>query len=263
MTCCLCNSSSAAPFLEGGDWRLVRCRCGMIYTADFAAKALSYAEDDYFVARNQYVQQWEKFTRIFESLLDRIVPFKSSGRFLDIGAGVGTLVAEAGRRGFAAEGVEVSDWASRFAREEKGLDVRTGFLEDACYKSGSFDLITINHVLEHVPNPGGTLAEISRLLKPDGVLVVGVPNIGSIMAGLRGRTWASLRPEEHIWHFTPETLKRLLAQAGFTELAFESRENHEAQGWGLKDLVIRLINAVATLSGRSEAMLLICAKGVR
>ena len=260
MTCCLCGNSGGSVYLAGDGWRLLRCGCGMIYTDDFAAGALSYAEDEYFVARNEYVQQWDKFTGIFDSLLARIGRYKSGGRLLDVGAGVGTLVAAAGRHGFTASGVEVSEWASRFAREEKGLDVRTGLLEDATLPDGHFDVVTINHVLEHVPQPAALLAEVGRILKDDGLLVIGVPNIGSIMARLKGPKWASLRHEEHIWHFTPATLRRLLAQSGFRELHFESRENHPAAGWGPKDLAVRLIGAIAVASGRSEAMLLFCAK---
>ena len=82
------------------------------------------------------------------------------------------------------------------------------------------------------------------------------------MARLKGKKWASLRPAEHRWHFTPETLKRLARQGGFRELAFESRDNHAAAGWGPTALAVRLINGVAVLTGRSEAMLLFCTRGV-
>jgi len=260
MNCCLCGSAEVTIYLHGPGWRLLRCSCGLIRTADFADHALSYDDDSYFVARNRYVQQWDMFTEIFEELLDKIIPFKADGTLLDVGAGVGTLVAAASGRGFAARGVEVSPWAGRFAREEKGLDVRTGLLEEAGFADNYFDVIIINHVLEHVPQPAEIIAEISRILKPDGLLVIGVPNSDSIMAHLKGAKWASLRPSEHIWHFTPATLKRLLQQGGFRELYFESRENHAVAGWGLKSQAARLINAVAVVSGRSEAMLLFCAK---
>lgn len=262
MNCCLCGGFDGEIYLNGADFRLIRCQCGMIRTDDFGAQALSYENDDYFVARNRYVQQWDMFTALFEELLQKITRFRSGGAMLDIGAGVGTLVSVAGNRGFTACGIEVSPWAARFAREEKGLDVRTGLLEEAGFPDNHFDVITINHVLEHVPQPAGTIAEIRRILKPDGLLVIGVPNIGSIMAHLRGRKWASLRPTEHIWHFTPATLKRLMYQGGFRELCFESRENHPAVGWGPESMAIRLINAVAVAIGRSEAMLLFCEKAV-
>lgn len=260
MTCCLCGKTEASPFLAGPDWRLVCCSCGMIRTDSFSDRAISYDDDDYFVSRNRYVQQWDMFRRIFEVLMDKIVKFKPGGRLLDVGAGVGTLAAVAQARGFKARGVELSPWASRFAREEKGLDVTTGLLEEARFPDQVFEVVTINHVLEHVVCPQAMLQEIGRILAPDGLLVIGVPNIGSIMARLKGARWASLRPAEHVWHFTPATLRQLVRQAGFAEVHFEARDNYEVSGWGPKDLAVRLINAVAVATGRSEAMLLFCKK---
>lgn len=261
MNCCLCNRTGGDTYLQGVGFRLIRCQCGMIRTADFGAHALSYDSDDYFVVRNQYVQQWEMFTVLFGELLSKICRFRSGGTLLDIGAGVGTLVGVAANRGFMARGIEISPWAARFAREEKGLDIRTGFLEEADFPDRHFDVITINHVLEHLPEPVAVITEVRRVLKDDGLLVVGVPNIDSVMARLKGVKWASLRPTEHIWHFTPVTLRRLLRQEGFREVFFESRENHRVVGWGLEAQAVRFVNAVSVAIGRSEAMLLFATKG--
>ncbi len=260
MTCCLCGNEAAASVMDCNGRRIVRCPCGMVRTDNFAEHSLSYAGDGYFVERNRYIAQWEVFAGIFDSLMAKIEPYKSTGRMLDVGAGVGTLVAAAMKRGFDASGVEISEWASAFARNEKGLDVATGSLETARFSDEEFDLVTINHVLEHIADPVAVLKEIRRILKPDGLLVIGVPNIGSIMAGIKGARWASLRPDEHIWHFTPDTLRRITVMAGFGELFFESRDNHVPQGWGIKAGVIRMINRVAVICGRSEAMLLFCEK---
>jgi len=260
MNCGLCGSTENVMFLSAGCHRLVRCRaCGLIYTDSFG-KSQSYAEEDYFTMKNQYVNRWEEFCAIFDSLLDKIVRFKRKGRLLDVGTGVGTLLSVATKRGFTAQGVEISEWASAFAREEKGLDVLTGTLENARLETEAFDVVVINHVLEHVANPRTLLAEVRRILKNDGLLVVGAPNIGSIMACLMGGKWASLRPEEHIWHFSTATLKRLVTESGFAEFYFEARENGPMTGWGLKALLIRIINGVSVLTGRSEAMLLFATK---
>jgi len=260
MNCGLCGSTENVMFLSTECHQLVRCKaCGIIYTDSFG-KSQSYAEEDYFTMKNQYVNRWEEFCAIFDSLLDKIVRFKRKGRLLDVGTGVGTLMSVAAKRGFTAQGVEVSEWASAFARKEKGLDVLTGTLEDARFGTESFDVVVINHTLEHVANPRTLLTEVRRILKNDGLLVIGVPNIGSIMARLRGGKWASLRPEEHIWHFTPVTLKRLVAETGFAKLYFEARENYPMTGWRPKALIIRIINGASVLIGRSEAMLLFATK---
>lgn len=261
MNCGLCGSARNVALLTVGSDRLVKCGdCGLIYTDSFEEGVTSYAGDYYFASKNQYVNRWDEFCAKFELLLDKIIRFKRGGHILDVGAGVGTLLSVAARRGFIVQGVEVSEWASAFAREEKGLDVLTGTLEDARLETEAFDVVVINHVLEHVVNPQALLAEVRRILKNDGLLVIGVPNISSIMAVLRGGKWQYLRPKEHIWHFTPGTLKRLATEAGFAELYFEAREKHAVTGWGPKALLIRIINGVAALTDRSEAMLLYATK---
>jgi len=258
--CGLCGSSEAAGYLGVREYRLVRCRgCGLVYVANFGIGGTAY-EDDYFIRKNQYVNSWDDFCAVFEVLVNKIVRFKQTGTLLDVGSGVGTLLHVARNRGFTVKGVELSPWASAFARDEKGLDVTTGMLEDAMLRTASFDVVVINHVLEHVPDPRVLLAEIRRILKDDGLLVIGVPNIGSIMAQLKGARWASLKPEEHIWHFTHATLRRLVAEAGFGEICFEAKDNYPVSGWGVKEILQRVINLIAVLTDRSEAMLLFADK---
>lgn len=261
MNCTICGEVDADEYLTVGRYQFVKCRtCDLITIANFSHEETSYVADDYFVLKNRYVERWEDFSTLFDGLMTKIGRFRKSGKLLDVGAGVGCLVASALRYGFSAQGIEVSKWAARFAREEKGLPIRTGLLEDAEFGPDYFDVVVINHVLEHVDDPKGMLAEVRRILKPGGMLVIGVPNIGSIMAHLKGGRWASLRPEEHIWHFTPVTLKHLVRESFFKELWFEAKDNYEVEGWGAKDLAIRAINALAVATNRSEAMLLFAEK---
>jgi 2-polyprenyl-3-methyl-5-hydroxy-6-metoxy-1,4-benzoquinol methylase len=261
MSCGLCGSTIATVFLAAGNYRLLRCSiCGLIYTANFRQEETSYEEDGYFTCKNQYVARWNEFLAIFELLVDKIVQYKMGGTLLDVGAGVGTLVSIAGKKGFTATGVEISPWASLFARNEKGLNVLTGRLEELNLKTESYDVIVLNHVLEHVDNLRGLLLEVMRLLRKDGLLVIGVPNVGSLMANIKGHKWASLRPEEHIWHFTPITLRLLLNKVGFREIHFEAKDNYPVNGWGPFKLFRRVVNYIAVISNRSEAMLLFAEK---
>ena len=256
MNCAVCGASKASEFLVVNKFTLVKCEyCGLIYSENFISDDISYYDDFYFAERNRYISRWDEFCSIFDSLLDKIVLFKREGNLLDVGAGVGTLMYVAAKRGFKVKGVEVSDWAATFCRETKGLDVVTGKLENLRLGMESFDVVVINHVLEHVDNPRLMLSEIRRILKRDGIIVVGVPNIGSLMARIKSSKWVSLRPEEHIWQFTPATLKRLIKQEGFDIVHFEAKENHPVGGWGPKDLVKRIINFVSVVTDRSEAML--------
>jgi len=257
----MCNTSDTLPYFTAGSHVFEQCaRCGLVFVANFAHEGISYKGDEYFVHKNEYVQRWDEFCSLFEQLIAKIMRFKRNGNFLDVGAGVGTLMHVARTQGFTTHGVEVSEWASAYARDERGLNMVTGTLEDAAYPDAYFDVIVINHVLEHVTAPLKLLCEAHRILKDDGMLVVGVPNIGSIMARIMRERWLSLRPEEHLWHFAPYTLRLLLDRADFRELWFESRDNYSVQGWGPKEIVQRIINRVSVLADRSEAMLLFSQK---
>jgi SAM-dependent methyltransferase len=258
---CLCGSGDAEPRLPVGGRSLVRCRrCGLLRTAGFDPSGSLYSGDGYFAGEGGYVARGAIFRVLFESLVDRIVRLGGRGTLLDVGTGVGTLLEVARDRGFAVRGVELSEWASAHARTAKGLDVATGTLEEARFPDRSFDVVVINHVLEHVPEPGPALAEIRRILKDDGLLVVGVPNAGSLMAVLLGPRWSSWRPEQHAWHFTPATLSALVRNAGFRVVRRDARERSAPAGWGLRAIAHRTVDAVAWLAGRSESMLLFARK---
>lgn len=260
MNCALCGGSEGREFLVSGGRRLLKCSgCGLVYTADFKAAGAAYAED-YFSGKNKYIERWAEFAAIFRPLVGKIAAFKPGGRLLDVGSSVGVLLTVARERGFSVKGVELSEWASEFSRREKKLDVVTGTLAGAALEAESFDVVVVNHVLEHVPDPRGLLAEARRVLKKDGLLAVGTPNLGSVMAALRGGKWRSLRPEQHIWHFTPETLGALLTEAGFEVFFFEAKDNYPDKTWGPRALLRRLISLASVALNRSEAMLMFARK---
>jgi 2-polyprenyl-3-methyl-5-hydroxy-6-metoxy-1,4-benzoquinol methylase len=141
------------------------------------------------------------------------------GRVLDVGCGRGHLLEAFRRRGWSVEGTELSESSARQPREAFGLQVHVGPLESIALPRGAFDAVTMWHVLEHVPDPVPLLAEIGRLLRPGGVFMVGVPNFGSPEAKATRGGWFHLDVPRHLVHFTPETLRALLAQAGLSEVA--------------------------------------------
>jgi SAM-dependent methyltransferase len=168
---------------------------------------------------------------LWERRWSRVRGRKPAGRLLDIGAGLGTFVALAKQDGWAVDGTEVSETAVRYAKERYGIQLSLGQLEAIDLGSGSYDLVTLWHVLEHVPSPASTLARCRELLAPDGLLIMAMPNDGAVAhslssAGrmvrrLRGRPpavrYVRLRPgaESHLSHFTPGTLRRRLTESGF------------------------------------------------
>ncbi|MCP9485254.1 MAG: class I SAM-dependent methyltransferase [Gaiellaceae bacterium MAG52_C11] len=135
-------------------------------------------------------------------------------RLLEIGCAGGFFLDAAREAGIDVQGVEPSRDGSSFARDELGLPVLTGSFEDAGV-SGPFDAVCAFHVLEHVPDVRGFLAQARALLVPGGILALEVPNIGSARARRDGDRWFNLVPEFHCWHFSPTTLRRFVEEAGF------------------------------------------------
>ena len=159
----------------------------------------------------------------FDELLRHLERYVPVGRLLDVGAGPGFLVARAVARGWDAVGVEVNGWAAAHARDELGLDVRTGPLDSAAFAGERFDAITMLDVLEHVPDPDALLAEAARLLEPGGALVVLTPDAGATVSRVLGRRWPEVqRPGEHLVLFSRRGLAAALERHGFVASGWHS-----------------------------------------
>lgn len=127
------------------------------------------------------------------------------GKILDIGAGTGDFLSFVKQNGWQTIGTEPSKIAKEIAIS-KGVDFvsKTTDLENH-----TFDVITMWHVLEHVPNLEIQIKELKRLLKPDGTLVIAVPNFKSFDTSYYKEFWAAFDVPIHFWHFSKKTIKLL------------------------------------------------------
>jgi SAM-dependent methyltransferase len=140
---------------------------------------------------------------------------ESGASILDIGCSTGDLLQAIGELGrFRLYGVENSEQVATIARGN-GITVLTGSFEDVELSGMSFDLISMQHVLEHVTDPKFFLARSFQLLNRNGLLTGELPNYDSWDARLFGRYWGGGYAPRHIWHFSPATLRRALENAGF------------------------------------------------
>ena len=140
------------------------------------------------------------------NLVNSLQPAK--GSILDIGAGTGDFLSVVKENGWITIGVEPSDKAKAIAKSKGVVFVeQTSELEN-----NSFDIITMWHVLEHVPNLDNQLKELKRLLKPNGNLIIAVPNFKSFDAKHYGNFWAAYDVPIHFWHFSKTAIKRLFAK---------------------------------------------------
>lgn len=135
------------------------------------------------------------------------------GRLLDIGAGRGRFVAQARAAGWVADGIEPSLRGVTGARA-LGVELQQAGVDDAVVAPASLDAATLWHVLEHLDDPGAALARIAAWLRPGGLVVVGVPNLGSVQARAGGARWYHLDVPRHRTHFTVQGLHALLRRSG-------------------------------------------------
>ena len=137
------------------------------------------------------------------NLINSLQPNK--GSILDIGAGTGDFLSVAKENGWHTIGVEPSEKAKAIAKK-KGVSFVGATSE---LDSHSFDVISMWHVLEHVPNLENQIKELKRLLKPNGTLIIAVPNFKSFDAKHYGKFWAAYDVPIHFWHFSKTAIKML------------------------------------------------------
>ena len=142
------------------------------------------------------------------------IPYRGSGYFLDVGCGGGSYLHRLKQRGWNVYGVEPSAAGTAQARS-LGINVCHGYIEDARFPDGFFDVIRLHHVLEHLTAPQATLREIARILKPDGLVYVTVPNTQSFNFWLFGANWYALDAPCHVISYCPKSLAFLCQATGF------------------------------------------------
>lgn len=209
---------------KGGTFSLVRCgRCGLIYlnprpTQEEMSRYYPKEYDRYRPAIEDEPSGLKRWLLRYgiQKRCRAITARKKGGRLLDVGCATGIFLAEMRRHGqWELHGVETTREAVAYARTRFGLDIFIGELEEAGYPDRYFDVITLWDVLEHLPDPRFTLLEIRRIMKPDGILLLQVPDVNSLEARLFGRFWIGLDIPRHLYLFSKQTLKPLLQQAGF------------------------------------------------
>lgn len=137
------------------------------------------------------------------NLINDLQPNK--GKILDIGAGTGDFLYVTKENGWSTTGIEPSDKAKEIAKN-KGVQ----FVETTSnLESHTFDVITMWHVLEHVPDLDFQIKELKRLLKPSGSLIIAVPNFKSFDAKHYGTFWAAYDVPIHFWHFSKKAIQSL------------------------------------------------------
>lgn len=242
VTCHQCGSTQTSP--QPQKTRLLKmneafglCRCSnctlLFLSPRPTAKELAtlYAQETFFQAEN--VTRLARHPVFYGARMQRLERWKPQrGTMLGIGCLEGGFaLGEARKRGWQVLAVEFVQSVADFARQEQGLEVLHAPTWDLSgLQDRKFDAI-YSHILEHVPDPRGTLRRCRELLHPDGILMLEVPNqfhslkdkIKEAVFGLLGSRalphfYGEASPHFHLNYFTPATIRRMLASEGFEVL---------------------------------------------
>lgn len=226
-SCPLCGGSAFAEVYRARGYSVARCAgCGLVRTLAVSDDgAVSYPPFDQREAASVRVLRLaaQQLTRERLSFVRRVRP---GGRLLDFGCGSGAFARLAADDGYDTVGVE--PFSLGRPAEGPRLRLLRAPLEVARRTLGSFDVITLWQVLEHVRDPAALLRALLAHLAPGGALIVSVPNLESWQARVFGAGWFHLDPPRHISHFDRRTLAALLAQLDLDETA--SRDFHLEYG---------------------------------
>ena len=203
--------------VDGCD--ILQCReCGLGCTETSGFDAAAYYTEDYFSGGRadgyaDYLGAEPVLRREFARSVEFIRRYRNGGRLLELGCAYGFFLQEAARH-FDVTGVELAAQAAEHGRRA-GLNVLTGVADAPTLRRiGHVDVIVLFDVLEHLPQPRETLALCHEQLNPGGIIVITTGDFGSAVARLSGAKWRLMTPPQHLWFFTPESVRRMAAGLG-------------------------------------------------
>lgn len=234
--CPICDSKNLKPYLEVKDYfltqelfKLQKCEeCELVFTNPYPSKSdLSkyYQSDNYYSHPNKKKSLLSVF---YEAVKVWNLKYKlhlatsgfDKGKILDIGCGAGDFLLLAKNSGWEIEGIEPNEEARNHSTTILNKRVFS-IHEFDLFSDSSFDVITMWHVLEHVEDLHQQCRELHRLLKPDGRLVIALPNITSYDALHYGKFWAGWDVPRHLFHFNFVSIQGLLKRHEFLFLKRE------------------------------------------
>ena len=230
--CPLCLSGNISLHLRCTDhyiskevFEVNKCmECGFEFTQDYPedSEIGKYYESEDYISHSDTAKGFSnKLYRLARKIMLRrklsiIRKFTglNKGSLLDIGSGTGHFADTMRKAGWQVSGIEINEKARRYATSTFGVEI-LGPENISTIQTGSFDCITLWHVLEHFHDPFRYASEIVRLLKPGGVCVIALPNSRSFDAEHYRNYWAAYDVPRHLWHFNPETFRLFADKTGF------------------------------------------------
>lgn len=216
--CYLCKSKKLKLIvpLEWPIKKCLKCNLTQVNPLPTLSAVNQLYKGDYWKSLSSYGQQFSTHSNYFRKVIRDIKKTRSSGRLLDVGCALGSLLQVAKQQGFRAEGIDISNFAVKQCKN-LGLSATQGVISDV-KKKNYFDIITAFEVIEHELDPISTVKMIHKLLKKNGLLVVTVPNSKTVFSKVMGSRWFGYHNKEHLFHYTDATLRLILEKGNFKDI---------------------------------------------
>lgn len=220
-SCPVCAADEGRRYCEKHGAVYLRCpRCSHVYLETFPTE--EELTELYATRKSPHGSEakaaWDfsdaKYRFFYRPILQTAEELNGVGRLLDVGCSNGAFLHAAGRSGWEATGVELETHSFEVARA-RGLRVHNQDLASCSFPDESFDVVTMWQLIEHLRAPRELLAEIRRVLRPNGVLALSTPNVDSIGWWLLKQEWKAVEPEVHLHLFSSSSLERAVEDAGF------------------------------------------------
>ena len=222
--CPVCSGKDIIPYINTKDFfftqevfSLTQCRgCNFVFTNPVPDNISKYYETTDYLSHN--TGDNGLLGRLYSTLRNinikrkyqLVSKYNSIGNFLDIGCGTGELLSFFKRHDWNVTGIEPNSTAREFAKSNYSIDVFDENKLDELMPS-SFDVISMWHVLEHIPDLHARLSQVSKLLKKDGTIFIALPNLDSPDSKKYRDYWSALDVPRHLYHFTQNTFEHLIS----------------------------------------------------
>jgi SAM-dependent methyltransferase len=228
--CPVCQDKNVTLFFEGTDffltkekfsiWKCGTCEVKFTTPVPGENEISRYYESDEYISHDAQkgglVNRIYKLARKFaiRSKYNLVKKYSKGRKLLDIGCGTGEFLHFCAEKGFNCQGIEPNGKARAFAKRKYNLSIREK-IHFTPEERGSLDCITMWHVLEHIEDPGATLRTLGEVLRPDGILIIALPNPDSWDARYYEKFWAAFDLPRHLFHFNRQSFLNLAKNAGF------------------------------------------------
>jgi len=284
-SCNLCKIDNLEVLYKLKKFDIFKCKeCGLTFSDYSSISKKELYGEDYFteVHSNFFGERGKDYMRYvkgskklqqFLKVLDQLKKFKQEGKILDIGCATGVFLDMARKKGYKPQGLDISAYAAKQAKDDFDIDIFVGELDKAPFAKKTFDIITMWDFIEHVDEPSEALRKINELLKDDGIIFILTINEDSLIVNLADWVYklsfgiikkpvALVHPVHHATHFSEATLTKMLNKNGFNPILRKKSEIplQNVEGGIMTKAIVGLIYMMAKLLGKQYDITMIAKK---